>query len=237
MTSSFTINNPLFLLINDTIPHTGHFNMEFDRWLFELVQKGSIKNVFRIYEWERPAITYGRSQQIEKEINKKACGEDNIELVKRPTGGRAVLHFHEITFSLAFQPATVSPYNFRNAFLFAADMVIQSFSLLKIKSKISLKPERYQDKTVCFQSTAQYEIIDEDNKKLAGIAQYFTRKGTLIQGSIPLRKDLRYKRYFKIKDKNFLQNRLIKLNLKRDKIRDGLIKSAGRALKLVDILA
>lgn len=236
MTSSYIINNPSFLLINDTIPHMAHFNMEFDQWLFELVQKGAVKNVFRIYEWEKPAITYGKSQKIEREINKKACMQDNIELVKRPTGGRAILHFHEVTFSFAFQPATVSPYNFRNAFLFAADMVIQSFSLLKIKSKISLKPERYQDKSVCFQSTAQYEIIDEDNKKLAGIAQYFTRKGTLIQGSIPLRKDPHYKRYFKIKDKDFLQNRLIKLNLKRDKVRDGLIKGAGRELKLVNIL-
>ncbi len=235
MTSSYKINNPSFLLINDTIPHTGHFNMEFDCWLFELMKSSLINNAFRIYEWEKPAITFGRSQQIEKGINKKACQKDNIELINRPTGGRAILHFHEITFSLVFQSGTIVPYNFRNAFLLAADLVIRAFSLLKIKARIASNTERYQDKNICFQSTTQYEVIDKDSNKLAGIAQYFTRKGTLVQASIPLKNDPQYKRYFKVKDECLLKNRLIELNSSRESLRKALVNGSKKELKLIDL--
>lgn len=236
MTSSYNINNQAFLFINDIIPHTGHFNMEFDQWLFELVEKNLIKNALRIYEWKCPAISYGRSQQIEKEIDPEACRKDNIELIKRMTGGRAILHFHEITFSMVFQPHAISPYNFRNAFLFAADRIVRSFSFMNIKACISLKPEKYQNKSICFQSTAQYEIIDEDSHKLVGIAQYFTPRGVLIQGSIPLKDVPEYKEYFNVKNEHFLQNKLIESGRDKEQVRNALIKGFQKELKLINML-
>ena len=234
MISSYTINNPDFLLINDTVPHSGQFNMEFDRWLFELMKNEIIKNVFRIYEWKQPCITYGKFQQIEKQINKKACLQDNIQLVKRPTGGRAILHFHEITFSILFPSEAVSPYNFRNSFLFAGDLIVQSFLQLNIEAGISLKPKKYQNKDLCFQSTTQYEIIDKDSNKLAGVAQYFTKKGVLIQASIPLKENGLYQKYFKIKKEYLIQNRLIQLAPKKTLVRRALVKGFQKKLNLIE---
>ena len=137
---------------------------------------------------------------------------------------------------MVFRPKTISPYNFRNAFLFAADLIVQSFSYLNIKSSISLKPEKYQNKSICFQSTAHYEIIDEDFNKLAGIAQFFTSKGVLIQGSIPLKENSQYKKYFKTKEEHFLQNKLIQLKMDKKQVRNALIRGFQKKLKLIDIL-
>ena len=236
MTSSYIINNPNFLFINDIIPHSGQFNMEFDQWLFQLMKNNNVKNVLRIYEWDMPCITYGKFQQIEKQINKEACREDNIDLVKRPTGGRAILHFNEITFSMVFSSKTISPYNFRNSFLFAGDLITSGFAFLNIKASISLKMKKYQNKSLCFQSTTQYEIIDNNANKLAGIAQYFTKKGVLIQGSIPLKENPEYKKYFRVKNEYLIQNSLIGTTPGRKKVRKALIKGFQKKLNLNNLI-
>ena len=232
MNLSPIIKNKQFLLINDTIPHTGLFNMEFDTWLYHLMLCKKIQNAFRIYEWSNPSITHGKFQKIKKDIDIKLCFRDHIEITKRPTGGRAIIHFNEITFSMIFHPSTISPYNFRNTFILTAELLKYAFQLLHIQSHINMKAEKYQNKSICFRSTAQYEIKDNESNKLAGIAQYFTQKGVLIQGSIPLAENSDYNKYFYIKNKFKLQNQLIKQNIKTDKMRDTLIKSLKKHLTL-----
>ncbi len=56
--------------------------------------------VLRLYQWSKPAITIGYFQDIEKEVNITLCREKGIEVIRRVTGGGAVFHHEEITYSL-----------------------------------------------------------------------------------------------------------------------------------------
>lgn len=232
MNSKYKIKHNKFFFINDTLPHSGSFNMEFDSWLFSLLNEKKLSRVFRIYEWQAPTITYGKFQKLDQYIDLPQCNKDNIELIKRPTGGRAILHYNEITFSFVFTADTISPYDFRNSFLLSADIIVKLFEELNIQAQINLSANKYNDKTLCFQSISQYEIIDSTHKKLTGIAQLFTPQGVLIQGSIPLTDNVEYNKYFKLKTTHSFTNELIKKNLTLNEVRNAFIKGAGKVLKL-----
>lgn len=223
------------LLINDLIPHSGSFNMEFDSWLFDMVKLKKIKALLRIYEWKEPTITYGRFQKLE-DFNIEKCKKDNISLIKRPTGGRAILHFNEITFSFVIQPFYLKPYNFRNLFIFIAGNIVKALQSLKIDARLNLTPFHYESSNSCFNSISQYEIIDKNNNKLAGIAQYFTSKGALIQGSIPLDDNSKIKKY--LKDKSNIKkftNQLIESDISKEKLRTAIISNFSVKLKEIFI--
>jgi len=231
ISSSFLIKNPYFLLLIDKTPHSAKFNMEFDIHLFYLVKNKKINNIFRIYRWKNHSITYGKFQDIKKILNINACKKDKIEIVKRPTGGRAILHYNDITFTIIFSNTTISPFNFKNSFLFVSDLINNFFSEIGINSNIKSRSEKYYEKGLCFQSITQYELVDENNNKLIGIAQYFTDKAVLIQGSIPFKKEPLYPKYFLLTSKNFhFENTLTKKNMKRTNIEKFFIKSLEKKL-------
>ncbi len=217
--------NNKFILINDTIPHSGKFNMEFDEWLFELHKKESKFPFFRIYRWNGLNITTGKFHNIEKEINIKECKRLGISITKRPTGGRAILHNQfELTFSIVISEPIITPFNFKSVFLFAAENLCSSLKLLNIKAEINLKPTNYKESPLCFHTISQYEIIDKNRNKIAGIAQLFKKSMALIQVSIPYRKfDFDYSKLFNIKKGIHLDNELIRKNLNDAELADAII--------------
>ncbi len=228
------LNSSYINLINDTIPHSGKFNMEFDEWLYTLIKSNYKKKpILRIYEWEKPTITYGKFQN-KQQFNLKKCLENNIELVKRPTGGRAILHYNEITFSFCLSKKHITPYTFRALFIFIAENLVNMFRALRIKSNINLAPTHYESSNSCFNSLSQYEIVDSNNNKLAGIAQYFTSSAALIQGSLPLADNSGIKKYFN-DNQNIapLANELIKKQISKDEIRKSLIEKFSVKLKTI----
>ncbi len=89
----------------NTGENTGSFNMEFDLNLVKNAARGNIN--FRLYRWKPYCISIGANQSF-SEINYKKADEDGIEMVKRPTGGRAILHSEELTYSVALPLNTES---------------------------------------------------------------------------------------------------------------------------------
>ncbi len=225
MNNKYILNKKNFLFIDDPIPHSGYFNMEFDKWLFNLSLIKKVKPILRFYCWQKFTITTGRYHKINKEIDIKKCEEMKIPIIKRPTGGRAILHHpYEVTFSFIIPPYVISPFNFRTVFLFVAERLCQGFKNLGINSEINMKPSKYQDSSLCFHSISQYEIVDTNNNKLVGIAQLFKKDSSLIQGSIPFKnpeKDLSFLFYLQ---KNILiENNLVKKKLSAENIKKALI--------------
>src|SRR5690348_12155486 len=76
------------------------FNMALDEALLEWNSQGNIPPVIRFYGWNPATLSIGYFQRMEKEINIEAVKEQGIGFVRRPTGGRAVLHEHELTYSV-----------------------------------------------------------------------------------------------------------------------------------------
>ncbi len=86
----------------DTGPGRGSFNMALDEALFLLALEGKSPPTIRFYAWSPPAVSLGYAQRWEGEVDPARCRERGIDLVRRPTGGRAVLHDDEVTYSVVW---------------------------------------------------------------------------------------------------------------------------------------
>ena len=84
----------------DTGAHIGAYNMAVDEELLARAQAGEQVPVLRFYTWDPPAVSIGRFQKIEDAVNAEACKRRGIDIVRRITGGRAVLHYRELTYSV-----------------------------------------------------------------------------------------------------------------------------------------
>ena len=90
------------------------YNMALDEALLDWHSEGLIPPVIRFYEWEPATVSIGYFQQAARDINLAAVREQGLGFVRRPTGGRAVLHEHELTYSIIVtedypnMPATVT---------------------------------------------------------------------------------------------------------------------------------
>ena len=79
--------------------NSGKFNMDFDVFLAENFVQGNA--VLRLYRWNPYCISLGANQSLE-DINTSKTRYHQIDVVKRPTGGRAILHSQELTYSVIY---------------------------------------------------------------------------------------------------------------------------------------
>ena len=80
--------------------YDAYLNMALDEVLFRPFIAGNASPLFRVYEWKSPAITAGYGQRVADMFDLDACAVDGIEVTRRLTGGRAVFHFHEISYTV-----------------------------------------------------------------------------------------------------------------------------------------
>ena len=85
----------------DTGANDGAYNMAADQVLAQGLAKSP---VLRFYDWDPPAVSCGYGQRSEREVDSAVCSALGIDIVRRPTGGRAVLHWEELTYSVVCDP-------------------------------------------------------------------------------------------------------------------------------------
>lgn len=167
--------------------NTGKVNMEVDINLAESCS--SDEAVLRFYRWNPYCISLGANQKIE-EIDLEKTKQDNIDVVYRPTGGRAILHAEELTYSVIY-PVDEST-SFRNIYheinlalikgLINYDSVLSSLEMENIQSNFqSIYKEQLA--ALCFAVPAKSEI-KHSGKKLVGSAQKKMKHALLQHGSI-----------------------------------------------------
>ncbi len=166
--------------------NNGKFNMDFD---LELAKSSPPNPVLRLYRWKPYCISLGANQKIDEVDISKAL-EDNIDVVKRPTGGRAILHSQELTYSVVFplelNYSAKSIYNEINLAL-REGLILYDPLLAGLElehDQINFKNFYKEDKSaICFAVSAKSEI-NYDNRKLVGSAQRKIDKVVLQHGSI-----------------------------------------------------
>lgn len=150
-------------------------------------------NVLRLYTWKPYAISLGY-QQDESSIDKAACEKAGIDIIRRPTGGRAVYHSEELTYAviMRFEPGE-GIYAVHNKIAESLLEMLQPVcdNKLQLTSARDVAPirEAYKSGTLtniaCFTSTARYEIT-YNGKKVVGSAQRRFGNAVLQHGSILL---------------------------------------------------
>ncbi|MEP7233670.1 MAG: biotin/lipoate A/B protein ligase family protein [Ignavibacteriota bacterium] len=150
-------------------------------------------NVLRLYSWKPYCISLGY-QQDETQIDAVACKARGVDIVRRPTGGRAVYHAEEITYAviMRFEPGE-GIYAVHNKIAESLLELLQPLcnNELELTSPRNTSPIRdsYKEGTLtniaCFTSTARYEITWQ-GKKVVGSAQRRFGNAVLQHGSILL---------------------------------------------------
>ncbi len=168
----------------------GSFNLALDEALFLLAGEGRSRPTVRFYGWSPPALSVGYFQSWEKEIDEEACLARGVDIVRRITGGRAVLHRDEVTYSVTcgesgdFFGEGLWPAYRKIGLALAAGL-----RRLGVKADL-VRPVPGGGRTAgrhpsCFSSSVGYEISSQ-GKKLVGSAQKRCGGAILQHGSILL---------------------------------------------------
>ncbi len=173
----------------DTGASDGVFNMSVDEAL--TCNSTSSEPILRVYRWQPFTISIGHNQNI-NEINLNKCKNEGVGIVRRPTGGRAIFHAHEVTYcviipkdSILYQKNTHEIYSHISSAL--VDGLHNLGMPVKLDRQENTDPDfsKHNQRFACFATTARYEIHYK-TKKLVGSAQRRYENAVLQHGSIIL---------------------------------------------------
>lgn len=173
-------------LIVDEEPQSGSRNMAIDEFLFNsLKDKG--ETILRFYTWKKPTASLGCGQKIEKVIDLEACHRLGIDIVRRPTGGKLVLHHHELTYSVCSSDTEIFPPTVDGSHQLISQALIVGLKLLGLKAEMASATETgyARSSLPCFVHPARHEVVIE-GRKVIGSAQRRIGHRFLQHGSIPL---------------------------------------------------
>jgi lipoate-protein ligase A len=147
--------------------------------------------VLRLYRWDAPTLSLGRNEPARDRIDRDRAAGLGVAVVRRPTGGRAVLHWRELTYAVALPAAALPP---RAAYGWINARLADALASLGVPAKIAGAggPAPRPDSGPCFQGAAPGEV-EVGGRKLVGSAQVRVR-GTsgdvlLQHGSILIHDD------------------------------------------------
>jgi lipoate-protein ligase A len=167
----------------------GAVNMQVDQSLAESFEamgfsEGTI--VLRLYQWLPPAISIGYHQR-ETEFDRERLNADKIDLCRRPTGGRAVFHIEDLTYSVVMR-ATKSNAEHYADIHHALKIALQQLGLqAQFQKQQADFRSRYEkpESLSCFTASARYEL-EVNGKKIVGSAQRRFSTTLLQHGSLML---------------------------------------------------
>lgn len=178
------------LLIEDE-PRTGAWNMALDEALMQAVAAGESPPTLRLYQWSPPCLSLGKRQPLDG-VDLAACQAAGVDVVRRATGGWAILHTDEVTYSVTVPPddpraegAILDAYRKLSAGLVAG--------LRRLGVPAEMNPVvpggAFNVSAACFEVPSAYEIVVGD-RKLIGSAQTRPQGRVLQHGSLPLEGDI-----------------------------------------------
>ncbi len=171
----------------------GAWNMAIDEAILIAHSEGKVPPTLRFYGWNPPTLSIGYFQQVEREVNIDQVKKRGFGFVRRPTGGRAVLHDQELTYSVIVSENYPNmPSTIIDSYLLISQGLLEGFRQLGLKAEIvSLEDEMSKQKhmslgtSACFDAPSWYELVVE-GRKVAGSAQTRQRGAILQHGSILL---------------------------------------------------
>jgi lipoate-protein ligase A len=190
-------------------PARGAWNMAVDEAILEASGSGLVPPTLRLYAWAPPCLSLGYAQPF-SDVLPQVLEQHGWDLVRRPTGGRAILHTDELTYSVA-GPQDEPPLagGVLESYRLLAAALLRALQALEIPAQAKEKPPAASpgsdadpsgapaspfsqpagQNPVCFEVPSNYEIT-VGGKKLVGSAQARRKEGVLQHGSLPLYGDL-----------------------------------------------
>lgn len=184
-------DRPAWRLIIENDPRPGAWHMAIDRAIAEAAGEGLVPATLRFYQWAPPAVSLGKGQPVEA-ADLERCRADGVDIVRRPTGGWAIFHTDEMTYSVGAhsdEPAVAGP--LLAAYAALSKGLIAGLHHLGLDASLAPAPAPEDKKGLiaCFAVPYNNEIT-VNGKKLLGSAQARTQRRLMQHGSLPLTGDV-----------------------------------------------
>ncbi len=168
-----------------------YFNMAIDEALFESFAPVAGAPVLRIYGWRTPAFSIGYSRNPQDELYLDKCQADNIDFVRRITGGGVIFHNNELTYSIVCSKDDLGVQGFsKEAYKRLCSFILRTYRNLGLDAEYSMRESaRRKSGWFCFAERERYDILI-NKKKIGGNAQRRRREVIFQHGSIPLKSDM-----------------------------------------------
>lgn len=169
-------------------------NMAIDEAILKAHAAGQVPPTIRFYGWQPAAVSVGYFQKASAEVDISGCRQRGIDVVRRLTGGRAVLHDAELTYSLVVSEThPLVPHTITASYRFFSQGLLDGLRVLGIEAQMSMPKAAYSQtkcrhhaSAACFDAPSHYEVTF-DGRKIIGSAQV-RKEGVILQhGSILLR--------------------------------------------------
>ncbi len=169
----------------------GYTNMAVDEAIMEAVGAQIAPPTLRLYGWRPPAVSLGYFQEVDESIDTEAIQGRGWDLVRRPTGGRAILHDDEVTYSVCVpQELLRHGSSVIKSYRELSRGIEAGLQLLGVVAQLGKQPANHRASgrdlpAICFAQTARVDMT-VDGRKIVGSAQV-RRNGVILQhGSVPL---------------------------------------------------
>lgn len=178
--------------------HSGHrdayTNMAVDEAIREAVGRGTVPPTLRIYGWRPPGVSLGYFQEADEQVDLTAIRQRGWDLVRRPTGGRAILHDDEVTYSVCVtEDGLAHGDSVLGSYRELSQGIQRGLELLGIQADLGSKPPARGEldpagskaPPICFTQSTRADMVAR-GRKIVGSAQV-RRDGVILQhGSVPM---------------------------------------------------
>jgi lipoate-protein ligase A len=166
-------------------------NMAVDEAIFRRYLRAGVPPTLRFYGWQTPTVSLGHFQDASREIDREACRRLGVAIVRRPTGGRAVLHEDELTYAvIAGSGSSLFPADIQETYRLISRCIIAGLREAGIAAEMKAEPRPVQEPraAACFAVPSRYELLVA-GRKICGAAQMRSRGAFLQHGSLLMRFD------------------------------------------------
>jgi lipoate-protein ligase A len=143
----------------------------------------------RFYAWLAPAVSIGYFQQIDRDIDLSACRKRSVDIVRRPTGGKAVFHEHDLTYAVVGREQRDGfPADILGTYRMISRCLIRGLCELGIEARIAEDGRNLPEisaEASCFSAPSRYELLVK-GRKICGSAQVRSQGAFLQHGSLLL---------------------------------------------------
>jgi lipoate-protein ligase A len=161
--------------------------MAIDEAILNAHLQGYAPPTLRIYRWNPIALSIGYFQDFEKTVDSKKCSGLGIDVVRRLTGGRAVFHRNELTYSIVVSDIYGFPKSLIDSYRILCEGLIAAYRILGLEVDL-VQGESGLSSPVCFTSASSADLTFR-GRKIAGSAQFRKGNAILQHGSLPISRD------------------------------------------------
>lgn len=181
------------------VPASGAWNMAVDRAMLAAHAAGLIPPTVRLYRWSPPAVSLGRFQSVD-DVDLAYCAAEGLDVCRRPTGGRGVLHDDELTYSIVAGVADGLPRGVRQSYAVLCEALAGAYRSLGVDASLTARDRGERGSGACYLHATSADL-SLGAAKLSGSAQVWSGDSCLQHGSFVVGRDVtREARVFMLDD-------------------------------------